>query len=162
VSVIAASAFTLAVAADSARGSQPVGGRMQLAPPEGKVADGPTPVTFGVVFRPGEIGKGKAVKARLAGAEVPVQLDAKRHYEDGSLKHGVVSVVVPKLDRMAALEFSPAEPSPDSPVAVDELAHRLLAGDFEAIVSFKLPDGDGIVARRASYPSFAFTTEPIQ
>ena len=59
--------------------AQPVGGPMQLAPPEGKTVNKVTPVTFGMVFRPGDLARGKTITARLSGEEIPVQLDAKRH-----------------------------------------------------------------------------------
>jgi len=137
-------ALNAANSANAAAGKPPPGG-MQLAPPEDKAVAEPTPVTFGVVFRPGEIAKGKTVKVRLAGADVPAQLDAKRHYQDGSLKHGVVSLLAPKVEAAAALEFLAAEPTEDKPAGVEEAAQKLLAGDFEAAVSFKLPDGGGKV-----------------
>jgi len=55
-------------AAHAADVAPPVGGRMRLVPPPGATVAEDTPATFGVVFRPGEVAKGKTIKARLDGA----------------------------------------------------------------------------------------------
>ena len=143
--IIAFAVFALAAGSfpNAAVGGQPVGGSMQLAPPEGETLDEVTPATFGVVFRRGELARGKTITARLAGAEIPVQLDAKRHYPDGSLKHGVVSLLVPKLEGDAALQLFAEGAAEDGPPSIDQAAKSLLAGDFEATVSFSFPEGGG-------------------
>ena len=133
VSVLLAGSLILGLAAPGLGGTT-----IKLEPPDGKAVAEPTPVTFGIVFRPGEIAKGKTVKAKLGDADIAVQLDAKRSYEDGSLKHGVVSLIVPKLDAAAALEFTAADPVGEK-VSVGEVAKKLLAGDFDATVSFVFP-----------------------
>ncbi len=56
------------------------------------------PVTFGQVFAPGHIGAGTSVVGRLAdGTGVPLQVDVKARHADGSLRHAVLSTVLPRL-----------------------------------------------------------------
>lgn len=56
------------------------------------------PVTFGAVFAPGDIPTGSSVVARNSeGAVLPTQVDTKARNPDGSLRHAVVTVVVPRL-----------------------------------------------------------------
>lgn len=59
--VIASTVFALAAGSslNAAVSGQSIGGILQLVPPEGKTAAEVTPVTFGVVFRPGELARGK-------------------------------------------------------------------------------------------------------
>jgi len=118
-----------------------------LEPAEGKAVSAPTPLTFGVVFRPGEMPRGKPLKALLGSRELPVQLDAKRHYEDGTVKHGVVSLAVPKLDVATVLELKPADPGTDRPAAdAAAAAQQLLARDFDATVTIRFPEGKPVTA----------------
>jgi len=57
------------------------------------------PITFGEAFSPGEIPTGTSIQAKLSdGSTVPLQLDAKAKHPDGSLRHGVFSLVLPHLD----------------------------------------------------------------
>ena len=150
--LVIGSLLLAAFAAESttaAEGGQPVGGHMRIAPPAGKTVAEATPVTFGAVFRPGDVAPGKTIRARLAGADVPVQLDGKRRYPDGSLKHGVVSLVVPRLDGPAALELLPAEPARDDPSIVEASARKLLDGDFDAAVRFEFPESGKPVSASA-------------
>jgi hypothetical protein len=56
------------------------------------------PVTFGQLFAPGEVKPGERLVGKLAGgATVPLQLDVKTHYADGSARHAVVSALLPSL-----------------------------------------------------------------
>ena len=57
------------------------------------------PITFGETFSLGEIPAGTSIQARLSnGSSVPLQLDAKAKHPDGSLRHGIFSLVLPRLD----------------------------------------------------------------
>ena len=119
---------------------------MKLEPRDGKAITDKTPVTFGMVFRAGEVAKGKTVTAKLGGADIAVQLDVKRRFEDGSVKHGVVSLIVPKLDVAAEVKFEPADPVAADAAAVGEASKKLLAGDFDAVVSFTFPERKPVTA----------------
>ena len=61
---------------------------------------GKLPLTFGVVFRPGEISGGKAIDVLADGKGLNAQVDVKRTFPDRSVEHAVVSVL---LDGTAVL-----------------------------------------------------------
>ncbi len=48
--------------------------------------------TFGHVFRKGDVPRGRALAARIGGARVPLQVDAKARHPDGSLRHAILSL----------------------------------------------------------------------
>ncbi|PRC90955.1 hypothetical protein [Solimicrobium silvestre] len=55
-----------------------------------------TPITFGQVFAAGDVPDPNALVGRLAdGTHIPLQVDAKARHPDGSLRHAVISAVVP-------------------------------------------------------------------
>jgi hypothetical protein len=56
------------------------------------------PVTFGQVFVQGEIGANQSVTGTLGdGTPLGLQIDAKARHADGSLRHAVISAVLPQL-----------------------------------------------------------------
>lgn len=56
------------------------------------------PVTFGQVFAKGDLMAGMTVYGVLAdGTTVPLQIDAKARHADGSLRHAIISTVLPQL-----------------------------------------------------------------
>jgi hypothetical protein len=96
------------------------------------------PVTFGQVFRPGDVVAGAGIDARLGnGTTVPMQLDKMAAYPDGSLKHAVLTARIPSLaaggTQTLILANAPAG-SPGTPV---DLA-ALLATAFDAVVSLNV------------------------
>lgn len=55
-----------------------------------------TPVTFGQVFAQGDVKATDGLAAKTAsGATVPAQVDVKARHADGSLRHAVITVVLP-------------------------------------------------------------------
>lgn len=55
-----------------------------------------TPFTFGQVFAPGDIKSTESVAAKTAaGASVPVQVDVKARHPDGSVRHAIITAVLP-------------------------------------------------------------------
>lgn len=58
------------------------------------------PVTFGQVFAPGDVPAGASV-----GSPMPIQVDAKATHPDGSLRHAVISTVLPKLKARETVEL---------------------------------------------------------
>lgn len=103
------------------------------------------PLTFGQVFRRGDMPDGVSVAA--AGRQVLTQVDVKRRYEDGSVRFGVISTLVPKLlaGETIALQMDKGKPAATPLKAVE--AKALLETDFDAVVTLRFPDG---VVRRAS------------
>ena len=56
------------------------------------------PLTFGQVFAPGDLPRGAGLAGKLAdGTLLPLQLDVKASHPDGSVRHAVVSLVLPRL-----------------------------------------------------------------
>lgn len=56
------------------------------------------PVTFGQIFAPGHLASGASLSGRLGGGvTVPLQLDVKARHPDGSVRHAIVSAVLPSL-----------------------------------------------------------------
>jgi len=62
------------------------------------VAQTNVPVTFGQVFAPGHLTKDAVLTGRLEnGQMLPLQVDIKASHPDGSVRHAIVSAVVPSL-----------------------------------------------------------------
>jgi len=56
------------------------------------------PVTFGQVFAPGHLaGNGSLIGRLDSGATIPLQVDVKAKHPDGSVRHAVISAVLPSL-----------------------------------------------------------------
>jgi hypothetical protein len=77
------------------------------------------PFTVGQVFAPGDLAEGKGLVGLLEdGTTIPLQFDVKALHSDGSVRHGVVSGVIPS-----------GEPGKDivvglAPIAVDDALPR--------------------------------------
>ena len=57
-----------------------------------------SPATFGQVFKPGDVPRGRSVTGRLASGKIlPLQVDGKAMHPDGSLRHAVISMIGPAL-----------------------------------------------------------------
>jgi hypothetical protein len=98
------------------------------------------PVTFGQVFKAGDVPRGTRLSALFDGHPVMLQVDAKASNGDGSLRHAVLSLMVPVIRGHAthtlALSASTAD-TPNSPAAPLSLA-RLLASGYDASVSLDI------------------------
>src|SRR5690606_5094959 len=57
----------------------------------------PRVMSFGQVFRPGEIGPGAALEVAVGGVRTPAQMDAKAFNPDGSVRHAVLTIEAPRL-----------------------------------------------------------------
>lgn len=65
----------------------------------GAAAQTDVPVTFGQVFAKGNFLANEALSGRLEdGTIVPLQVDIKATHDDGSIRHAVLSAVLPKLN----------------------------------------------------------------
>jgi hypothetical protein len=106
-----------------------------LRPPAGQTLRD-TPVTFGQVFRQGDIKQGVLASAVRAS----VQADVKRKYDDGSVRFAIISLQLPELlgETPVTLRDGIREQlALPAPVQSTEL----LKTDFEARVTLKFPDG---------------------
>jgi len=98
------------------------------------------PVTFGQVFRDGDVPRGTALTATLNGLPVTLQVDTKATNPDGSLRHAVLTAMVPALPGKATLPLTlSTEPAPMAtgqagPVSLSQL----LATNYDAKVSINI------------------------
>ena len=92
------------------------------------------PVTFGQVFAPGDLAADTSLVGRLdSGVTVPLQLDVKAKHADGSVRHAVISAVLPSLGvgEVRTMSMSRVAASAATPAA----ASALLNAGFTASVS---------------------------
>lgn len=94
------------------------------------------PVTFAMPFRMGDVPAGTVVVARVAGEGWPTQLDAKVTHADGSLRHGLITIVVPSLgaDERREVELVASTTAGASGAPLD--ASGLAMAGFTASVDF--------------------------
>jgi hypothetical protein len=82
------------------------------------------PITFGQVFRAGDVAAGATPTARIGADGVPLQVDAKATHADGSLRHAVLTAIIPSLGAMASAKLelvSSAASSSDGSLAASDL-----------------------------------------
>ncbi|HEX7325590.1 MAG TPA: hypothetical protein VF292_09600 [Rhodanobacteraceae bacterium] len=95
-------------------------------------------MTFGQPFRRGDIPKGDSVAAYLDGKALPIQVNAKATNPDGSLRHAVVTVELPKLSGHASQKLSlRAVPAPTASAPTITL-QDVLASKFDADVTLTI------------------------
>ncbi|MFC5509827.1 hypothetical protein ACFPOU_01645 [Massilia jejuensis] len=64
----------------------------------GRADQSDVPLSFGQVFAPGDLPRGAGLAGKLAdGTLLPLQLDVKASHPDGSVRHAVVSAILPRL-----------------------------------------------------------------
>ena len=64
----------------------------------GRADQANVPLSFGQVFAPGDLPRGAGLAGKLAdGTLLPLQLDVKASHPDGSVRHAVVSAILPRL-----------------------------------------------------------------
>jgi len=104
------------------------------------------PVTFGQVFKKGDVPRGRQVYCFVDGRFA--QVDPKRRYDDDSLRYAVVSAVLEDLPggTSRTLKLTSGGPRP-SPPPRPMMVSELLRTDFDAIVTLAFPDG---AVRKAS------------
>ncbi len=96
------------------------------------------PITFGEVFRTGDIPAGASLTASLAdGTRVPLQVDAKSTNADGSLRNAVLSTRIPSLASGATTQVTFASATSALAGSAVQLS-ELLATSFDAEVDLTL------------------------
>jgi hypothetical protein len=96
------------------------------------------PVTFGQVFAPGEVKAGERLAGKLAGgATVPLQVDVKARHADGSVRHAVISALLPALGAHKSVLLALAKDGKAAPDAAPNAANAkaLLDEGFRSCVS---------------------------
>ena len=103
-------------------------------------------ITFGHVFKQGDLGHGKYLVAVIDGHEVPVQLDVKATNEDGSVRHALLTIAQPSLAAGATvnlmLKVVDHPPAGASIKPADILAHG-----YDVDINLALKNADGTVTK---------------
>ncbi|HEX7370997.1 MAG TPA: hypothetical protein VF284_12030, partial [Rhodanobacteraceae bacterium] len=95
------------------------------------------PVTFGQVFKAGDVPHGATLTASLNGQLVPLQVDAKATNPDGSLRHAVLTAVLPTLSGSASSPLAlgvGAATTQGAPIAMSQL----FATNYDATASINI------------------------
>lgn len=100
------------------------------------------PVTFALPFVPGDVPADASLVAKLAdGSMIPIQVDRKATNNDGSLRHGVITVVLPHLkahqNEIVVLALGTRHGSDAKPASVGDLP-----SDFDASVGLSVGGTD--------------------
>lgn len=95
------------------------------------------PVTFGQVFKDGDVPQGATLTATLNGQPVTLQVDPKATNPDGSLRHAVLTVMVPSLAGGAKLPLTLATGA-TLPAGPAITLSQLLATGYNATASFNI------------------------
>ena len=97
-------------------------------------------VTFGQVFNSGDVPRGSTVAATVNGQPVTLQVDPKAVNPDGSLRHAVLTVMVPSLAGKEKLPLTlSTQPAPAATgQAVSASLSQLLATSYDAKVSLNI------------------------
>ncbi|HET7306588.1 MAG TPA: hypothetical protein VFK24_02070 [Gammaproteobacteria bacterium] len=95
------------------------------------------PVTFGQIFKDGDVPSGAHLRALLDGNSIPIQVDPKATNADGSLRHAVVTVVVPELSATATRIIT-LDTGGEAATAPNVTLSSLLATSFDAKVTLNV------------------------
>ena len=104
---------------------------------EARITQTDVPVTFGQVFKDGDVPKSTTLTASLDGRPVTLQVDPKATNPDGSMRHAVLTAVVPSLAAGARLPLTIATGSelpPGQPITLSQL----LATSYNATASLDI------------------------
>lgn len=104
------------------------------------------PVTFGQVFAPGHLLSTQTLSGRLAdGTSVALQVDAKAKHADGSIRHAIISAILPSLaaGQTATLALVPVA---QSSVNAGASPSALLSAGFNADVTVRIDNVDYVAS----------------
>ncbi len=93
------------------------------------------PVTFGQVFSPGDVPNGSVLAGTVVGGgAVPLQVDAKARHADGSLRHAVISTLIPSLSAFGSEQLALALGG-TAPAGADITVADVLATTFDTTLA---------------------------
>jgi len=93
------------------------------------------PITFGQPFTAGDVATGQSLSAHLSdGTPVTLQVDPKATHSDGSLRHAIVTAVVPSLAAGGSQIITLASAASGSSASPVSLSSVLTSG-YDAVVS---------------------------
>jgi hypothetical protein len=117
------------------------------------------PVTFGQVFAPGDLKASDGLSGKLAdGSIIPLQLDVKAHHADGSVRHAVISAVLPHVEAgrpLAMALLKAARSADDDNAPVTTLTQKGFTASFSATIDGHAyrADADKLLAKPHSWLS---------
>lgn len=96
------------------------------------------PVTFGQVFAQGDVPTGESVTGSLDGTPLALQVDAKARHADGSLRHAVISAVLPQINPSQSKGLILSKTSSSSGGAPANALTQLLSSGFTSSVNINI------------------------
>ncbi len=96
------------------------------------------PVTFGQVFKAGDVPAGATLTASLDGQPIILQVDTKATNPDGSVRHAVLTAMVPSLQGRAVLPLTLSTGTTPKGQASPIGLSQLLATNYGADISFSV------------------------
>lgn len=101
-------------------------------------------VTFGQAFVRGDLVAGQDLKAVVGGVEIAAQLDVKATYDDGSVKHAIITLETPKLPGGSQANVALVPIARETVTAIDPAA--ILSGGYDLSVSVDIHEPDGTIS----------------
>ena len=95
------------------------------------------PVTFGQVFEPGDVPANAVIGARIGSTTVPLQVDKKATHGDGTLRHAVLSLVMPSMGANAQQVVTLTNTG-SAPSGAAITAASLLATSFDTTINLDI------------------------
>ncbi len=109
----------------------------------GSGSPGGTVVTFGHVFKPGDLKPGEGLVFRLAdGSQLAVQVDVKASHGDGSVRHAVLSVATPTGNGTADLAGVLAKGGV-APAGAGLSVNDILSAGYDLDLTLNVRNADG-------------------
>jgi hypothetical protein len=103
---------------------------------EGGGKDAALPLTFGQVFAPGDLKRSDTLVGRLPdGRTLPLQVDVKATHADGSVRHAVISALLPAAAKARGLPLVKTKDPPGAKPAAPASVQSLLDAGFTAAAS---------------------------
>ena len=99
------------------------------------------PLSFGHVFRRGDIPPGRSVEVVSGGISLPSQFDVKSTYPNGSVRHAVISVRIPQMMANTDMTLSLVRASGSNGQGMDKT--EILATDIGAQIELTGLSGSG-------------------
>lgn len=97
------------------------------------------PFTVGQIFAPGALGASDALVGKLDdGSQLPLQVNIKATHSDGSVRHSIISAVLPKLDASQTRTLSFVRGTGSAPSTVFQSPSSLLDSGFTAGITINL------------------------
>ncbi|RED49875.1 cadherin-like domain-containing protein [Aestuariispira insulae] len=109
----------------------------------GSEVAGDGPITFGHVFKAGDIPAGTQLTATVNGVEVPVQMNVKATNDDGSVRHAILTVDSPAINPGEGLDIQLSKGTPSTAGTGSISPQDILDGGLDLTVDMSIQNDDG-------------------